>query len=293
MGNHRRMKQALGSAVLAMAMAMFGIVGSASAHEGEWAKFNQCPSTSQGVWKCLYSLTTGGHVQLGNKNVPIVNPVTLQGGMSEPTEFVSTFIGASNGQTLSKTPQPVPGGLAGLVNCKEISDYILRTSCEWTFENALTGVNATLELARPASEIRVNQIALVTRNGAALKLPVKVHLENPFLGSACYVGSSSSPIIWNLTTGTSTPPAPFEPITGKPGTPHLTEESQIFSLQGTELVDNTWSAPHASGCGGFLVELLLDPIIDGMIGLPSSAGENAAVLAGENSIALASQVNLH
>ena len=42
----------------------------------------------------------------------------------------------------------------------------------------------------------------------AMKLPVKMHLENPFLGSNCYVGSSSSPLIWNLTTGTTAPPAP-------------------------------------------------------------------------------------
>lgn len=33
---------------------------------------------------------------------------------------VETFVGALNGETLSKTPQKVPGGLLGLVNCTEI-----------------------------------------------------------------------------------------------------------------------------------------------------------------------------
>ena len=57
----------------------------------------------------------------------------------------------TNGITLSKAPQPVPGGLAGLVNCKEISNFLLRISCEVTFENGVTGLDSTLELARPAT----------------------------------------------------------------------------------------------------------------------------------------------
>ena len=58
----------------------------------------------------------------------------------------------------------------------------------------------------------------------ALKMPVKVHLENPFLGKNCYVGSSTSPITWNLTTGETNPPAPNTKIKGKAGgqqTPNL------------------------------------------------------------------------
>jgi hypothetical protein len=46
---------------------------------------------------------------------------------------------------------------------------------------------------------------------------VKVRLENPFLGSECYVGSNSSPVVLNLTTGTTSPPAPNKPIKGTVG----------------------------------------------------------------------------
>ena len=50
------------------------------------------------------------------------NTITLQGGytFNEETE-AETFLGALNGETLSKTPQKVPGGLLGLVKCNEIS----------------------------------------------------------------------------------------------------------------------------------------------------------------------------
>src|SRR5690242_9092938 len=84
----------------------------ASAHTGEFAKFNYCPSTNTEVYKCLYSTVEGGEVVLGTKKVPIVNPVVLQGGYSKAskaTSFISKFFAATNGQTLSKTPQPVPG----------------------------------------------------------------------------------------------------------------------------------------------------------------------------------------
>src|SRR4029077_2726085 len=133
---------------------------------------------------------------LGKKKVPIVNAATLQGGYTEPAEEgpeagFSKFVAATNGITLSQAAQPVPGGLAGLVNCKEISNFLLRISCEVTFENGLTGVDSTLELAKPASEIRVSEEHLAEGLGVALKMPVRVHLENPFLGSECYIGSST------------------------------------------------------------------------------------------------------
>lgn len=284
-------------ACLAMSITVLAAVGfasSASGASGAFSIFTQCPSTTSGVFKCLYSVNNGGKVILGKKNVPIVNPVILQGGVSMPNEEgFSSFFGAKNGITLSTAPQPVPGGLAGLVNCKEIKDFILRAACELTFENGLTGVNSTLELARPASEIVVSEPRLIGEEGVALKLPVKVHLENPFLGSSCYVGSSSSPIYWNLTTGATEPPPPNTSIHGSSGTFEFKEGGEILTLNGNELVDNAWAAPKASGCGGFLVELLINPIINASVGLPSAAGKNTAILKNQVNVATAFSVNNH
>jgi len=271
------------------------IVPAASAHTGEWAKFNYCPSTNPEVWKCVHSVTQGGKVVLGNKDVPIVNPVTLQGGFSKPPkgQKFSKFFAATNGVTLQPVPQPVPGGLAGLVNCKEIDGWLLRGLCELTFENGLTGVDATLELARPASEIVISQNNLVYEEGVALTLPVKVHLENPFLGSACYIGSSSEPLIWNLTTGETTPPAGTAPIHGASGELSYPEEGAISELSGNKLVDNNWKAPGASGCGGVLFEWALNPILDLAVGVPSAAGKNTAILENQVAFAEAESVNEH
>jgi hypothetical protein len=268
-------------------------VPAASAHTGEWAKFNYCPSTSAGVAKCLQAVVTKGQVVLGKKSVPVVNPVTLQGGLSAPSAGFRTMYAATNGETLTKTPQPVPGGLAGIINCKEISSWLVRIGCEAVFENGLTGLNATLELAKPASEVRVNEINLAFEEGTALEMPVKVHLENPLLGSTCYIGSSSSPLLWKLTTGETSPPAGTEPLVGSGGEAEFKEGGTLLQINDALLVENNWSAPHASGCGGPIVELILDPIIDSQIGLPSAAGKNTASLTNTISLATAEAVNSH
>lgn len=283
MKGFRRKSGMTGVAVVIAALFTLALAGSAQAKlTGEFKKFEQCPYTTAGVSRCLWSLTTGGEVVLGSKKVPIVNPATLQGGYSKPLtegpdKGFATFFAAKNGVTLSKAPQPVPGGLAGIVNCKEISNSFLKASCEFFFENGITGLNSTLELARPASEIRVSELNLALGEGVALKLPVRVHLENPFLGSECYVGSSSSPLIWNLRTDTTSPPPPNTPITGNAGEIEFLEEGLILEVNNAVLVDNAWSAPGASGCGG-IFSFLLDPIVNSAAGLPAAAGKNTAIL---------------
>jgi hypothetical protein len=283
----------LGATMLVTGLSTLGFASGASAHTGEFAKFNYCPSTNAAVNKCIQSVTTGGKVVLGKKTVPIVNPVTLQGGVAKESGGISTFVGATNGVTLSKSPQPVPGGLTGLVNCKEISLSWLRSSCEGVFENGLTGVNATLELAKPASAIRVGELNLLFEEGTALLLPVKVHLENPLLGSTCYIGSESSPLMWNLTSGETHPPAGTAPILGTGGLAEFKNNNEIFQINKNVLVDNTWSAPGATGCGGFPAEYILDPIINSEVGVPSAAGKNVAILDNTITLATAAAVNAH
>ncbi len=285
----KRRRSIAGLLTLALtALFALALASSASAKlTGEFTMFQQCPLSNPETNRCLYSRTTSGEVILGNKKVPIEKEVILQGGYTKAVEQVSHLVAASNGVTLSKTPQNVPGGLAGLVNCKEISDFFLRVSCEITFENGLTGVNSTLELAKPPSEVLLSEVHLAEKKGVALKMPVKVHLENPFLGSGCYVGSSSSPIVFELTTGTTSPPPPNEAITGSAGVTEFLEKFRILRKEGVKLVDNAWSAPHAHGCGGFLFELIINPIIDLSVGLPSAAGHNTAILEGQTNTATA------
>jgi len=271
--------------VLAVAFIALSAAASASAKlTGVYTNFQFCPYTLTEAERCVYSVTEGGEVALGSKPVPIVNQVTLQGGYAAPAEEgpetgFAKFFEATNGVTLSKAAQPVPGGLVGLVP-PEGAPPLVKAALKLALENGLTGVNATLELARPASEIRISEEHLAEGIGVALILPVKVHLENPFLGSSCYIGSSSSPIIWNLTSGATSPPGPNKSISGSIGSPAFLEKGFVVRLDGNVLVDNAWSAPPAKGCGG-LLSPLVDPIIAAQLG-STEAGHNTAIL--ENTV---------
>jgi len=270
-------------AVLACTAVAASMAASASAVtlKGDYAVFDNCPITNEEVRGCIYSKTESGEIKIGSTAVPIVKTQVLQGGFHIETAG-TRFFGATPGETLVKTPQKVPGGLLDLVKCNEITGFglleiIERGSCELIFENGTTGVNAVTELAEAPSSIGLNEHNLFVESGVALKLPVKVKLENSLLGSECYIGSSSHPIVLNLTSGTTSPPLPNKPIKGKGGSLETKDEGGIGFIKGTSLVDNAFAAPEATGCGG-IFSFLLDPIIDLKLALPSAAGKNTAIL---------------
>jgi len=280
------------TALAVIALASLSLAGSAAAKlTGAYTVFQQCPWTNPEANRCLHSVTEGGEVVLGTKKVPIVNPATLQGGYTESVGGFAKMVAAKNGITLSKAPQPVPGGLAGIVP-PESSPPLVKAAIAFFFENGLTGVDSTLELAKPANEVLISELHLAEEEGIALKLPLKIHLENPFLGESCYVGSSTSPVIWELTTGTTEPPGPNKPITGSAGAVTFLEGGRVLKTKDAILVDNAWSAPAAKGCGGFL-SFLVDPIVNASSGLPAAAGKNTAVLKNTITISPALAVKLN
>jgi hypothetical protein len=278
-------------ALFVIALATLGSATNASAKLlGDFVRFQQCPWTNTEVKKCFYMQSSAGSVVLGSKKITIEKPIVLQGGFGEEVGESSKFFAATNGVTLSKTPQSVPGGLGGLVP-EAKSPPLVKSLTKFYFENMLTGVTATLELAKPASSISIGELNLLDGKGSALKLPLEVHLENPFLGKACYVGSSSSPVVWDLTTSTTSPPAPNKPLTGAPGVSKFLEGGLILELSKNKLVDNAWSAPAASGCGGGL-SWLVDPIVNEQLGI-MSAGHNSTILENTIYIAGAADVKLN
>jgi hypothetical protein len=259
-----------------------------AAPKGIFSVFAQCPTSTPGVVLCQYGQTTSGEFTLGKTTVPINKTITLQGGAISTGKINEYYlVPAKNGESLSKTELNVPGGLTDLVNCEEIKgggiiEILERASCKAIFENKTTGVTATTELvANEHNPAILNVGALFAGEGTAITLPVRVHLKNPLLGSSCYVGSESSPIELHLTTGKTSPEPPNKSISGKRGTITVEEEDgyEVDVLTNNSLVDNSFSAPVAEGCGG-LLSFLIDPILDAKIGLPSKDGYNTAILSG-------------
>jgi hypothetical protein len=276
------------------AVALFASLALASVAAAEpkgiFKKYSDCPTEDPGIALCSFGQTTSGEFVIGSTKVPINKTITLQGGAipTGSSNFNEYYLlPAKDGNSLSKTELNVPGGLTGLVNCEEIKgsgfwEVIERGSCKAIFENKVTGVTATTELVATATNPAILDLgALAEGKGTALTLPVRVHLKNPLLGESCYIGSEAHPIQLHLTDGTTSPPPPNKPISGKVGTPKSEVEKGYESVTISEntLVDNSFSAPASEGCGGFF-SFLIGPIINSKIGLPSAAGHNTAVLSG-------------
>jgi hypothetical protein len=276
-----------GGMATALASLVFASLALAASHNptGEYAQFNECPLNRVTITDCVYSVSTGGEFTVGKKTVPLVNPVTLQGGFEGSSDEID-FYGAENGDTLSKTPQPVPGGLLGLLNCKEQTNLVIKGLCEAALENGLTGVNAIVELTGPTkglTDVKLNTERLLLREKTALGLPVKVRLQNALLGANCYIGSDKSPLQLNFTTGKS------GTLEGSSGELGFNEAFTIITVTGGKFVDGTFAAPPASGCGGIL-SFLVDPVVNSVLGAPSPSGKNAATLEGDFEDAVAEAV---
>jgi hypothetical protein len=266
---------------LTVLLGVLGTSQASAAPKGEFAAFADCPLSNPELSGCIASRVESGEITIGKQTVPIKDTQTLQGGFIETAETKVNgqfqFVGAADGNTLSKTPQTVPGGLLGTL-CKALPGF-LRVLCNEFFGKGLTEVKATTELAAPASAIGLNEFLLAAEKGTALSLPVKIKLDNAFLGNNCYIGSNANPITLKLTTGTTSPPAPNKPINGKFGTTNVRAEGEILVITNNSLVDNSFAAPGATGCGG-IFSFLVDPALDTVLGIPATAGNNTAILNG-------------
>jgi len=260
MNRSRTLARSLTIAISAIAaLALFASSASAREPAPGLGQFAGCPSPEENptTTLCLRSVITGGHFKMGSKDVPIENPITLSGGVNESTGKV--FASPKGGLTPVK--QKVPGGVIGL------------TGLTWLLEllgsEALT-LYAVTELAGQPSNVTFGTVTL----------PIKVHLVNSTLGNNCYVGSVSNPIVLNLTVGTTSPPPPNKPITGKEPEVSVTINPEIIHADKGTYVDNSFAAPGASGCVltlfGF-IPISINGLVNSQSGLPAAAGTNETV----------------
>jgi len=244
--------------------------------KGDFAVFAQCPLKNPEVNLCFYIQSTGKEFVIGTKTVPVNKTITLQGGsiLNEETG-AETFVPAANGETLSKTPLTVPGGLFGIKAPESWPTWLQ----EWfnkLINEGFTGVTATAELVGNPGISRTN---LLFQTGVALSLPVRLHLNNAILGSECYLGSKAHPVTFNLTSGTTSPPEPNKAISGAVGELEFKDEFQLVIIKGNRVVDNAFSTPGTEGCGG-LLSFFINPLVEKILGVPSAAGHNTAILEG-------------
>jgi hypothetical protein len=258
--NPKQLSRVLAALVAAaMTAALMAPLAQAETPAPGYGQFAGCPSPKSenpGITNCLRTLVTGGHFKMGNKDVPITEPIELVGG----TELGENFSFNSKGGLLP-AKQRVPGGVVGLTGLDWLLEFLGGEALE---------LYAVTELAGTPKILSVEHV----------QLPIKVHLINPVLGNNCRVGSNSSPINLDLTTGTTSPPGPNEPITGKSPEFVFDPATHILHANNGTFVDNSFAAPGANGCVltlfGF-IPVSLNEVINLASGLPSPAGSNETV----------------
>jgi hypothetical protein len=246
------------AALLALAGLSASIASATTTPAPGYGQFAGCPNPGQNplIQTCFNTDFTSGQFRLGNIEIPIANPITYSGGFTAGNEVDFNTSGG-----MPPVPEPIPGGIIGLTGLTWLAEL---------FGPSELAVYADIELAGMPDPPLLETVSL----------PVKIHLTSPLLGSNCYIGSNAEPIVLDLITGTTSPPAPNSPITGTEGEIAFTP-NEVLDVDNGTYVDNSFAAPEANGCvltiSGYS-PTPIDTLINSRIGLPAAAGLNTAIL---------------
>lgn len=249
-----------GALALAVPTIVVGLATPVGAAVPTPAIFSECPvhafvAAHSPVNACVVGATNEGEFKIGKLYITFHGPGKLQGAFDDNLA-TPNWADALDGQSFSAPPQLLPEPVLALLGNP-------------------SGVTAPSdsEVTAVASQAGPITFSLSADGGlgATLVLPIKFHMENPLLGSRCFIGTDSSPVVLTLTTGTS------GTLTGNLGSLSVYDHGNILQTNGSEVVDGQFRVPGASGCGSGDV---WDSAIDASSALPSGPGHNAVTLYG-------------
>lgn len=241
----------------------------------DWPVFSQCPVTATlapaGLGKvkiCVKGVAAEGTINIGNLDTTFHGRGIIQGGtgaVGSPPSWADALNGRSFTAPSQLMAKPILAALGDPPGVKP---------------PAQSQVFVASEQAGPIRfGFTTGPSGLVTTT----TVPLSFQLLNPLLGSHCFVGTVRHPIVLNLTTGTS------GTLTGNLGPVNIAHKAILYTTD-TEVVDGTFAAPGATGCGP---GGLWDSALDTNNGLPSASGSNEAILYGSFDLAQASDVKKH
>ncbi len=246
---------------------------------GIYAPFTDCPlhdpimrQAAPGfAMGCIKSVTASGTFTINGLPVQITHPVTVQFGtysdMDASGNQVFHVVPPQDGAELLAEPEVIPGGLLVLL-CASTDPRVARL-CATATRTGKTDLSVEVQLAGPITNFSPLAESPFT-------LPVKVKLGNPLLGGNCSIGSDSDPIVLNPlfnpvgTLGFESDPDPMR-------FPNVA----VLSITGSNLTDDVFSVPAATGCGPGGAA---DDAINATLGLPSPSGNNHLVLIGNDAL---------
>ncbi|MFE2049668.1 hypothetical protein [Streptomyces sp. NPDC059459] len=269
---------ALGTALGAFASMGTATAAAAAVPNGEWAPFTRCPVDAPAMLaadglartpQCVVSTSPSGSIKLGKTTVT-TGKTNLQIGVVQNSDGTSTVVAPAGGALVADSAT-VPGGLLGLMCPSNIP--AITAICEQLSNSTLNKITATVESVGAPYDF--DQTAGILTDQPIVALPVRIHLENPFLGSKCYIGSAAKPIVLRP-ENRQFPEFGMSFFRGD-GTVAEDGEMSRINLTGATQNDSSFAVPGASGCGLGLFGLI-DAAVNAKTGLPSAAGNNSLTL---------------
>jgi hypothetical protein len=271
-------------ALIAAAAASLAVVTPAAAQEaaaaaptlaGAWSPLNRCPVDDPSMLAadgttvaalCLSSKASSGTFTIGATTLTTGSTDLQLGVLNRGGTY--TTVAPKDGAIVGD-PVDIPGGLLGLM-CPSSIPFVTAI-CVQLANNPLNRVTATIQSAGAPTDFNLG--AGTGTGTPIITLPVKIKLDNPFLGSNCYIGSNSNPIV--LKPANLTRPTAGVVRFNADGTPNATGQMGYLSLSGANQGDSAFAVPKSNGCG---LLGILSGAVDLKQGLPSPAGENNLVL---------------
>lgn len=213
---------------------------------------------------CVHAEVAGGTFRIGGYSVPIGAPMKLNFGIrwsaSGPTVDTSDTTTAN----VYDTAGPTDGKL---VDAPQTEAPIPGLANFWP------GVTSAYIQVQPAGSIKNFAPLAAGTSHPLFEMPIKLKVTNPMLGSKCYIGSDSSPIVLKA----ASPAAP----TISYGLDPNGHSTVVLNITGATLSDSSFSVPGANHCG-LLTLGESNWILNSIFGLPSSSGSNAVTFTGVN-----------
>jgi hypothetical protein len=241
--------------VAVLATALLGVTGSAQA---VFPNFSGCTASNIETEACIDVQNRAGNLNIKGFNVPLGESLEIRGTIRPEAGGSNVFTPPAGTTGFFARTVPVPGGLLGI---------------EWIPGNTVLAIT---ELAGSPSQIRIETGDL------SIRMPVKVRLVNLLLGMDCHIGTNSNPVNLNLIVGTTSPPPPNRPISGRAGRLGTSPEGRALLITGSRNVENSFAVPGATECGLGLG--LINTLVNLRLRLPSAAGNNSIEV--DNDVAL-------
>ncbi|MBS1869473.1 MAG: hypothetical protein JSS99_07390 [Actinobacteria bacterium] len=239
----RKFTLALTATLATLALAGMGPVARAT-----FPDFTGCNATDISREACIDIQQRSGNLNIKGFNVPLHETMEIRGKLLAEAGGNNTFVPPTGTNGFFTRPVSVPGGIFGI---------------EWLPGNEVLAIT---ELAGSPSLIHIDT------GNLSVRIPIKVRLVNLLLGMDCHIGTNSNPVVLNLITGTTSPPPPNTPISGRTGTQSFTERAIL--IRGNVNVENSFAVPGATECGLGLG--LINSLVNLRLRLPSAAGNNSA-----------------